>query len=78
MMRTREEINEELDQNKAVLEILLDIRKLLIIGINSANEHYTPLCEECGEPKGLRKVYPDRKGGPEEYVCLRCKAEEGS
>lgn len=93
-MRTRKEIEDNLFETKLLpfLEVLLDIRKLLIIGINSAlapraraqrnhaydNEYYAPLCEECGETKILRKVFPDRKDGPEEYVCLRCEPEEGS
>ncbi len=84
-MRTRKEIFDslvglsELRHMGAVLEVLLDIRKLLIIDINSRNVpdgavYADPLCEECGGFMVQTRVYPDRGDkSPTELRCPQCE-----
>jgi len=82
-MRTRKEISDslvglnELRHMGAILEVLLDIRKLLIIDINSRNVpdgavYADPLCEECG---GFMVEVPvESKGnGQTEFRCPQCE-----
>ncbi len=85
-MRTRKEINKSIEGKsqswhmRAVIEVLLDIRKLTIIEINSVSDEYPPLCEECGGP--MKQVSDadgdDSKVPGWKYECPPCETVKQS